>query len=289
MSRHNPKSTQRWKVFATALLSGAFATLLVILTGSSAPSAHASDGPEIVGGKPVPNGKYPFVAALLNTRRGKTAYRRHICGATLINRNHVLTAAHCVKGKSARQLRVTVGRTVLDSKQGKQYRVVRISIEPRYNKRNHRNDAAVLKLRGSSHTRPIKLAARRQHRLQRPGRIVRAAGWGDTIKAPPSGPTRVRYPERMRQVRVPIVSDARAKRVYGRHYAPTIMIAAGRNGKGVCYGDSGGPLFTRTPRGYVQIGITSFGIGCAAKGYPAVYTQVNAAHIRHFILHAARR
>ena len=39
-------------------------------------------------------------------------------------------------------------------------------------------------------------------------------------------------------------------------------------------GDSGGPLFY-CDRSCEQIGIVSFGIGCAEKKYPGVYTRVS--------------
>jgi secreted trypsin-like serine protease len=67
------------------------------------------------------------------------------------------------------------------------------------------------------------------------------------------------------------------------------MVAAGREGKDTCQGDSGGPMFAKTASGPRQIGITSFGAGCGAQGYPGVYTEVNAASIRSFIIDAARR
>ena len=39
-------------------------------------------------------------------------------------------------------------------------------------------------------------------------------------------------------------------------------------------GDSGGPLFTGSGKSAVQIGITSYGEGCAQK--PGVYTRITA-------------
>lgn len=46
-----------------------------------------------------------------------------------------------------------------------------------------------------------------------------------------------------------------------------------------CEGDSGGPLVLlggRAPLRYHQIGIVSFGMDCAMKGYPGVYARVTS-------------
>lgn len=46
-------------------------------------------------------------------------------------------------------------------------------------------------------------------------------------------------------------------------------------GRDTCQGDSGGPLFVRDSGGtYRQVGITSFGFGCARAATPGVYTRV---------------
>ena len=44
-------------------------------------------------------------------------------------------------------------------------------------------------------------------------------------------------------------------------------------------GDSGGPAVIK-PDG-IQVGVVSYGIGCARKGYPGVYT--NVASVRDWI------
>ena len=71
-------------------------------------------------------------------------------------------------------------------------------------------------------------------------------------------------------------------------YFPTLMVAAGVKGKDSCQGDSGGPLFypaaTRT-----QVGIVSYGLGCARAGIPGAYTEVNNTGIRAFIVNAATK
>jgi secreted trypsin-like serine protease len=266
---------------------------LAVVLGLSAavPVFAAGEGsqPQVVGGTPVPNSAYPFVASLGDVRAGPTAYKRHFCGGSLVDRNSVLTAAHCVRGTRKQPLRVVVGRTVLSGGGGQTRRVARIVIHPRFSGfRIVKYDAAVLTLnkpiRGVP---PIRLASAPQNALERPGRLATVAGWGNTIRQPPRGNNGSNYPDRKRVARVPIVSDAKARDAYGRPYVGALMIAAGKKGKDTCSGDSGGPMFARQDGKRYQIGITSFGRGCGARGYPGVYTEVNAPPVRAFIVRAA--
>ena len=287
------EKTRRRFLFLTAAL------VVALGAGSGAAiSASASDSssgdtvqPEVVGGTLVPNGKYPFVVALLNRNYGSTPRQQQFCGGSLIDRDSVLTAAHCVTGTSARPLRVTVGRTVLNSSQGQVRRVAGIFVNPRYNGRaNSTYDSAVLKLRRPVvRITPVRLATARQNFLERPNRPAFVAGWGNTIRQPVYGSNGTNYPNRMREAQLPIVSDRTAKSAYGTDFFPKLMVAAGRTGKDTCQGDSGGPLFAPVSGRYTQIGLTSFGAGCGASGYPGVYTEINAAGVRSFIVAAARR
>ena len=276
----------------TALVA-ATASLLVFL--QSGEPARAADGatydPKIIGGTAVPDGKYKFVAALRNTRYGSTPYQQQFCGGTLIDRDSVLTAAHCVYGEPASPLRVTVGRTVLDSNQGQTRSVSRIFIHQFYEpSSDDAYDAAVLKLnKPVSGIATIRLATTNQNLLETAGRNATVAGWGNTIAQPPGGSDGSSFPYRMREAQVPIVSDARAASVYGSRYFKSLMVAAGKAGKDSCQGDSGGPMFAKADGKFTQIGITSFGAGCGADGYPGVYAEVNASSIRNFITNAASK
>ncbi|MEZ5969102.1 MAG: serine protease [Hyphomonas sp.] len=58
---------------------------------------------------------------------------------------------------------------------------------------------------------------------------------------------------------------------------PTRQICAGAGGVDSCQGDSGGPLnlraFGKVP---VQVGVVSWGLGCARENSPGIYTRVSA-------------
>jgi secreted trypsin-like serine protease len=266
--------------------------LAIVLGLSVAVPVFAAGGgitPQVVGGEPAANGDFPFVASLGDVRYGGTAYKRHYCGASLIDRDSVLTAAHCVKGTPKWPLRVVVGRTALSGGGGQTRRVSMKVIHPRFNgTSDEKYDAAVLTLNAPVQGIPaLSPAGAAQDGLEKPGSLATVAGWGDTIKQPPEGGDRINFPDRMHVARVPIVSDARARDVYGPSFAGTLMVAAGKEGKDTCTGDSGGPMFATQDGKRYQIGITSYGNGCATKKYPGVYTEVNARPIRTFIANAA--
>jgi secreted trypsin-like serine protease len=288
---------------ARCLLTMVFAMVLGLAV--AVPVFAADRGvyqPQVVGGTAVPYGKYPFMVSLQADKSNARLHRGHYCGGSLIDRNSVLTAAHCVSfiskfttplTLSFRDVRIVVGGTVLNSKQGQSRRIQKlsdISIHPRFNENvSPRYDAAVIKLGTPVTKSALALAKTGSNRLEHAGRLATIAGWGTTRAEPVSGSAGSNIPDRMQEARVPLVSDASCEGTYKGAFFPAVMVCAGEKGMGVCHGDSGGPMWATTSGGRRQIGITSGGKGCATARYPDVFTEVNAPDIKSFIRRAANR
>ena len=286
-------------------LLAALSIAMVVGLGAAVPVLAQDEdgtiGPQVVGGDPVPNGKYPFMTSIQADTSNRGGYQEHYCGGTLIDQDSVLTAAHCVEfiGKngstlSYRDVRLVVGVTVLSSDQGRVRRIDRLSdidIHPKFSGRTLRYDAAVIKLNHPvRRIDPITLADVGSDDLDTPPGTATVTGWGSTVARPPFGPgPPPDYPKRMREADPPLVSDAQCKTTYGEEFRRALMVCAGEGGMDTCQGDSGGPMFVgatpeEPPR---QIGITSWGFGCASPGFPGVYAEVNAEPIHSFIVRAA--
>ena len=244
--------------------------------------------PEIVGGVSVPAGKYPFQVSIFDKRYGKKGFTRQFCGGSLIDAWHVLTAAHCVAHRDKTNpvnLRVVVGITSLNSQEGETRQVAKITVNPAFNGKSLRDDAAVLRLADPIDLAaypPIRPANAGDEQLEAPGTALTVTGWGSIRKhvAGKRNNKAPKYSHGLREVRVPVVADDVCIHDYGKKrggkVSPDVMICAGQTGLDSCAGDSGGPLFAATADGYVQVGIVSWGSGCAAPERPGVYTRVSA-------------
>lgn len=98
-----------------------------------------------------------------------------------------------------------------------------------------------------------------------------STGWGTTQYGSKS--------DVLQEAKMPIINDAYCKSAYWHMFKKDIMLCAGYKEGGIssCYGDSGGPLqCIMEDKRYFLHGITSWGLGCAKPGFPAVYTRVKA-------------
>lgn len=223
----------------------------------------------IVGGVWTNIAAFPWQVSI--SHRGQ-----HFCGGSMIANNFVLTAAHCfqdagtgsVNRKELAETMITSGTSNLNRPVRRAHiaRLMKPTGSGAYNHRSQKNDIVVLKT--------VDKLAGKSIRLARPGELfvgkrTYVSGFGMTSE-------RGQQSKQMLYTWGTVLPDKACSRVYGSSYDPKTMLCAGdlKGGKDSCQGDSGGPLIVRGPQGPVQIGIVSFGIGCARKGIPGVYTRV---------------
>jgi secreted trypsin-like serine protease len=274
-----------------------------------APIAHAGDGPaidddnlRIVGGDVVTNPKaWPWQVAL-TTERGS------LCGGSVISERWVLTAAHCVTDKKngqalpASELTIIEGVQDLTRPEQRKLKVKRVVLKD-YRPGVFENDIALLELADPATSTPVPLARPSDSALEATARPAVVTGWGllqdaemdEEKKQWVHRVTRQPLPReqvvdtKLHQVEVPLLDWQTCREVYNaiKQKVPNLSIgtiAAGNicagfpeGKKDACHGDSGGPLVARTADNlYVQVGVVSWGIGCAVAGVPGVYTRVSA-------------
>merc|ERR1719225_972877 len=228
----------------------------------------------IVGGEEAADGEFPWQVSLRTIGAiGST----HFCGGSIIDKDWILTAAHCCAGQIPATMHVVAGGIKLNNFENEEEprNIDHIIGHPNYASATITNDACLLKLKESlewtDFVKPIALPAAGQDTPA--GTECTVTGWG-TLNEGGFG-----LPNVLHKVTVPVVSDEDCNESYsGNGYSVAdSMICAGlpEGGKDSCQGDSGGPFIAGEPGSEELIGIVSWGIGCARKGSPGVYTEVS--------------
>jgi secreted trypsin-like serine protease len=260
---------------------------LILLLSALIQSAAAAPRPtpRIIGGEPADFGEYPFMAALLFEPTAGNDFQKQYCGGSLIAARWVLTAAHCADFLSSPdEVAVAVNRTNLNSTEGQRIAVRSIHVHPDWDPNVISPDVALLELaRPVNGVEPIQLAGPGDDAFEAAGTLLTVIGWGNT-----STTGQASFPDELREVVVPVVDDATCDTAYHGFVTVETQLCAGAKGLDSCGGDSGGPLFATTSAGTeIQVGVVSYGIGCAKQHFPGVYAEVNSPTIRSFIAEVA--
>ncbi|XP_073688769.1 chymotrypsinogen B-like [Garra rufa] len=221
---------------------------------------------KIVGGQDATAGSWPWQVSIQSAKFG------HFCGGSLINKDWVLSAAHCFMSISASDIVMYFGRQSQSGSNPDE--TLRTSSQiinhPNYNNPKHDNDIALVQLSSSvifsDYIRPVCLAAAGSKFAG--GTESWVTGWGSL--QPGGQPAKI-----LQEVMTPVVNNSDCNKVYGAGLTSN-MICAGKGGKSSCQGDSGGPLVSRNNSVWTQSGIVSFGPKqCDDPKYPTVHARVS--------------
>ncbi|MFP4474107.1 MAG: trypsin-like serine protease [Desulfatibacillaceae bacterium] len=245
----------------------------VLLFAAFLPQAHAKDtssGVLIVGGTEAEADAWPFAAALLNAAV-QDNFSAQFCGCSVIEDTWVLTAAHCVDDvPSPSEIEVLAGTHDLTTGQGERIDVTRIVIHPGFDSLTLDNDVALLQL-----ARPVPSGATAVDLYRTAGslpeELLTVVGWGRLEEGGV-------FASVLMELDLPWVSTETCQTAYPDRAIDEDVICAGysEGGKDACQGDSGGPLFLAGPDGVRQVGIVSWGDGCAEAGKYGVYTRITS-------------
>ncbi|EJK57647.1 trypsin-like serine protease, partial [Thalassiosira oceanica] len=234
----------------------------------------------IIGGDVSVEGRYPYAVSIQDDIS-------HYCGGSLVAPDIVLSAAHCKTDDATEGVKVVVGRHNLEDEGDGE--VIGASLElshPDYDFQTTDNDYMIVVLERaveadvdlvqiSPDVVPVDAA-------------VTVMGWGDTNIDLDISELAIELMET--EVRTISNEECDASNgtltdslgSYDENYHQQItgnMLCAENEHRATdsCQGDSGGPLVIRTAVGEpdLQVGVVSWGVGCAHDAFPGVYARVS--------------
>lgn len=257
---------------------------------------------KIKGGDIANIDEFPWTAMLLYEMKDSSSVV-HGCGGVLINRNFVITAAHCVTGREydskgplkyvrLREYNIygdpdcVIEQDLRDCAEEKiDAKPLRIIVHPDYDSdsRNKYHDIALIQIERS----PEYSDFLRQICLPEPGvdngaaegKLLSVSGWGRTDIFRKQLGNNALSPIKLKLV-LPYVDSTTCKKIFRPQQldiGPGQLCAGGVRAKDTCGGDSGSPLmhYDRNHGVWVLTGVVSLGVrDCGTEGIPGVYTNV---------------
>jgi len=232
----------------------------------------------IINGQPTDISEVPWQVALVNANIVDD-FDAQFCGGSIISERWLLTAAHCLIGKSSADIDVLPGITTLGQAGSTRIKVQQSISHPNFNGVTFDNDIALLKL-----STPIQLSNPNTQLIALPydqeastwpaaNTSAVVSGWGNTTTAG------ISYPAELMAAVVEVLADPddpSCGSYPGTEFFPALMLCAAdlTVGRDSCQGDSGGPLAIEVGDSWALAGIVSWGYDCADPAFPGVYTRV---------------
>ena len=225
----------------------------------------------IVGGGNAEMAKHPWQVFLLGGGLQ--------CGGSVLNRNWILFAAHCVEetNKHAHNWQVFAGISNQDNffHYSQKFAGKTLIVHSKFSITTFVNDVALLELNRAlefnSFVRPICLPPQRLMPVT--GSSCTISGWG--LKKE----TDRRTPRALQSAKVKVLSRFICNLPsWLNRLVSSEMFCAGYEGGKIdgCVGDSGGPLTCLHNGRQYLFGIASWGIGCGVARKPGVYTKASS-------------
>ncbi|CAF1606265.1 unnamed protein product [Adineta ricciae] len=228
----------------------------------------------IYGGTDAIQNSWPWMVFYRGASCNVPPCASNVCGGTIISKDYVLTAAHCIRTTDASLISVTAGMHNYSSSTESNTRQTRfaqaIYVHPQYNTTGYINDIAVIRVSPpftfNTYVQPACLPGPEPQ----PNDEVIIAGWGAlTFGGPVNKVLKQAYTK---------VVDLCEARWANMDSSQQICVADSVDGNSACQGDSGGPILSQYQGQYVVSGVTSYGSDCITSGTnnkPNVFTRVS--------------
>jgi len=238
----------------------------------------------IVNGEESGAGDWPWMVTLETSSGG------YYCGGSIISNRFVLTAAHCVGYKGEKVFVVIGDHDKTDDGETVTKRIKGRAVPHKnYNPGTMDNDVAVVRLNEAidfslynGNVGPVCLAQKNSGDYD--SDPVTVTGWGTLSSGGPQATV-------LMEVNLKTITNKKCGEdfMYEKEDIMDSMICTIAPDKDACQGDSGGPLVTldQDSGRYVQIGVVSWGYGCAEKDYPGVFARVT--RLERWILNQAKK
>ncbi|XP_063697955.1 chymotrypsin-2-like [Culicoides brevitarsis] len=233
-----------------------------ISSDSSSPGSWSS---KIIGGNTANLGQFPFQVSLRRTRNTTI----HICGGSIINKNWIITAGHCLLYfNSTKEALIVVGIIDLHQPEATNYNIQRYVIHPKFDKSLKKNDLGLMQTTISIIFNQNVKAIQISQKFIEAQTKATTCGWGRISNQG----TRTNV---LQYLNTTIMDNEECRQAHCiskrfLYIYDNVICTKNVKMKGTCNGDSGGALVVNEK----LVGVVSWGVRCGI-GLPDVFTRLS--------------